>query len=45
MFVTEAWPDFDRISLWECLERYATRDRRFGGAKDAVADAPGSPDR
>lgn len=38
MFVDVAWPDFDRRTLWECLARYSTRERRFGGAQDAVAD-------
>ncbi len=37
MFVDEPWPDFNRQSLWQCLARFAERDRRFGGAKDAVA--------
>ncbi len=38
MFVDVAWPDFDRRTLWECLDWYSTRDRRFGDAKDKVAD-------
>lgn len=38
MFLDLAWPDFDRRALWQCLERYATRERRFGSATDAVAD-------
>jgi undecaprenyl diphosphate synthase len=29
------WPDFDRLHLWRACERYANRDRRFGGAIDA----------
>lgn len=37
MFVPEAWPEFDRRSLFRCLERYAERDRRFGGAVDKVS--------
>lgn len=37
MFVPEAWPEFDRCSLFRCLERYAERDRRFGGAVDKVS--------
>jgi undecaprenyl diphosphate synthase len=24
------WPDFDRKELWRALERYATRERRYG---------------
>ena len=37
------WPEFDRTQLWRAVEAYAHRDRRFGGAVDAVeaADAPG----
>ncbi|WP_037347035.1 isoprenyl transferase [Sciscionella sediminilitoris] len=30
------WPDYDRRRLWEACETYARRDRRFGGATDAV---------
>jgi undecaprenyl diphosphate synthase len=26
------WPDFDRRHLWYACEKYAQRDRRFGGA-------------
>ncbi|WP_067780600.1 isoprenyl transferase [Actinomyces vulturis] len=33
-----AWPDFDRRHLWKACQAYARRDRRFGGAKDAVID-------
>lgn len=32
------WPDFDRTRLWAACERYARRDRRFGGAVDAAGD-------
>ena len=32
-----AWPDFDRRELWRACEVYAHRERRFGGAVDAVA--------
>ena len=31
------WPDFDRVQLWKAIEVYAGRERRFGGAVDAVA--------
>ena len=37
MFVPEPWPEFDRSSLWRCLADFAARERRFGGAVDAVA--------
>ncbi|MGK2348018.1 polyprenyl diphosphate synthase [Actinomyces sp. W5033] len=38
------WPEFDRTQLWRAIEAYAHRDRRFGGAVDAVAtpSGPGS---
>lgn len=28
------WPDFGRRNLWAAIERFASRDRRFGGAQD-----------
>ncbi|MCM2397617.1 isoprenyl transferase [Rhizobium sp. S95] len=38
MFVPEYWPDFSREVFFAALERYAARDRRFGGVADkAVA--------
>lgn len=36
-FVPELWPDVDRRVLWRTIEEYARRDRRYGGAVDAVA--------
>ena len=33
------WPDVDRRTLWEAILEYARRDRRFGGAVDAVEAA------
>jgi undecaprenyl diphosphate synthase len=39
VFLDTLWPDFGRRHLWEAVERYAGRDRRFGGARD-VPDAP-----
>ena len=39
MFVDTPWPAFDREELWGCLEEYAGRDRRFGGAIDRVSQA------
>lgn len=38
LFVPELWPDVDRRTLWRAVEQYANRDRRFGGAVDAVAN-------
>ena len=39
MFVDTPWPAFDREELWGCLEEFAGRDRRFGGAIDRVASS------
>ncbi len=36
VFLDTLWPDFDRRHLWEAIESYARRDRRYGGAVDAV---------
>lgn len=33
VFLDTLWPDFDRRHLWEACEIYASRDRRYGGAK------------
>ncbi len=30
------WPDFDRLHLWNAVETYARRDRRFGAAADSA---------
>ncbi|QWW19022.1 isoprenyl transferase [Schaalia sp. 19OD2882] len=38
MFVDTPWPAFDREHLWDCLLAYAGRERRFGGAVDAVVE-------
>jgi undecaprenyl diphosphate synthase len=36
LFFTDVlWPDFDRRDLWCAVERYATRDRRFGAVREA----------
>lgn len=32
-FSDKLWPDWDRRDLWEAVEQYARRDRRFGGAQ------------
>lgn len=36
VFMDVLWPDVDRRTLWEAVEEYARRDRRYGGAVDAV---------
>lgn len=35
VFLNTLWPDFRRRHLWQAIESYASRDRRFGGAVDA----------
>ncbi|MFC7463625.1 isoprenyl transferase [Brachybacterium sp. GCM10030252] len=37
VFVPELWPDVDRRVLWRAITEYARRDRRYGGAIDALA--------
>jgi undecaprenyl diphosphate synthase len=37
MFMDVLWPEVDRRTLWEAVELYAKRDRRYGGAIDAPA--------
>ncbi|OKL54065.1 isoprenyl transferase [Bowdeniella nasicola] len=38
VFLDEPWPEVDRRSLWRAAEIYARRDRRYGGAIDAVGN-------
>ena len=33
VFSETLWPDFDRRDLWQAVEEFNARDRRFGGAK------------
>jgi undecaprenyl diphosphate synthase len=40
VFLDTLWPDFSRTDLWQGIELYLDRDRRFGGA----IDTPGAPD-
>ena len=34
VFLDVLWPDFDRRHLWRAIETYASRDRRYGVARD-----------
>ncbi|WP_353809817.1 isoprenyl transferase [Agromyces sp. SYSU T00194] len=34
VFLDTLWPDFSRVDLWQAIELYASRNRRFGGAVD-----------
>lgn len=31
IFTPVTWPDFDEKALKDCLDEFASRDRRFGG--------------
>jgi undecaprenyl diphosphate synthase len=33
VFTDVLWPDVDRLALWKAIEIYASRDRRYGGAR------------
>ena len=35
VFLDRLWPDFSRTDLWEAIDLFARRNRRFGGAVDA----------
>lgn len=37
VFLDTLWPDVDRRTLWQAIDTYAQRDRRYGGAVDAAA--------
>ena len=43
VFLNTLWPDFRRRHLWDAIEQYAGRDRRFGGAVDAPTAPPEHP--
>jgi undecaprenyl diphosphate synthase len=32
VFTDVLWPDVDRLHLWQAIDTYARRDRRYGGA-------------
>ncbi|MFT4245002.1 MAG: isoprenyl transferase [Micrococcaceae bacterium] len=34
VFLDALWPDVSRLDIWEAIETYAKRDRRYGGAID-----------
>jgi undecaprenyl diphosphate synthase len=34
VFLDTLWPDFSRVDLWQAIELYAARNRRYGGAVD-----------
>ena len=32
VYTDRLWPEVDRLDLWQAIETYARRDRRYGGA-------------
>jgi len=38
VFLETLWPDVDRRHLWWAVEQYASRDRRYGGARPSTAE-------
>ena len=34
VFLDTLWPDMTRVKLWDAIEQYQKRARRFGGAVD-----------
>jgi undecaprenyl diphosphate synthase len=34
VFQNTLWPDYSRLNLWDAVDSYIGRDRRFGGAVD-----------
>lgn len=38
VFTDVLWPDFDERELQRCVDIYAARDRRFGGAQDRPSE-------
>lgn len=37
VFLDVLWPDVDRRTLWDAVEVYARRDRRYGGAVEKIS--------
>ena len=37
-FVDTLWPDFDRRHLWQAIQEYGSRDRRYGAAEPSTAN-------
>jgi undecaprenyl diphosphate synthase len=43
VFLDTLFPDFDCRHLWEAVEIYAGRNRRFGGAVDKASPCTARP--
>lgn len=39
VFLDTLWPDFDRTDLWQAIDIFRSRERRFGGAQDTPAQS------
>ncbi|GAA3739619.1 polyprenyl diphosphate synthase [Streptomyces tremellae] len=42
IFLPTLWPDFDRTHLWQAIETYTRRERRFGATGPRGAQVPGA---
>lgn len=45
VFLDTLWPDFDRRHLWQAIDLYVGRERRYGGAVDAPGTEPDAQPR
>jgi undecaprenyl diphosphate synthase len=43
VFLPTLWPDMTRLQLWEAIEEYQRRTRRFGGAVDQPSEGNQAP--
>ncbi len=43
VFLAKPWPEVDRRDLWRAVEQYASRERRYGSAVDAVSSREMDP--
>lgn len=43
VFLDTLWPDMTRVELWEAIDEYQRRTRRFGVAVDTPASPPSGP--
>ena len=43
VFLDQLWPDFDRRDLWQAVQLYVDRDRRFGTAEPNQTEQPLDP--
>ncbi|MDV7398914.1 undecaprenyl diphosphate synthase family protein, partial [Arthrospira platensis SPKY1] len=43
VFLDVLWPDFDRTHLWQAIELYAGRERRYGSAPSVLPPGSAAP--